>query len=236
MEIYQFLITLLLWIMAKKQLTLLQQKYLDVAKLFHWGRQIDFTAWFTGVWNPRNKQTETTLPQLVEMKELYSRWYHGQLIYTTSKRASDLHVPHGLTCTRAAIRLKHAIECEFIPERFFRGWRFEIVPEFAFMTDKAGIAFEYSTKNNFKRPSLMRRKLQKYRETLARFEETFDVRPVVLFVIDAPIYEVKRFAKYGDANFYFTDARSFFGVDMKAQLTSSIYIWGGDGDTYSLRS
>lgn len=218
-----------------KELTLLQQKYLEVAQLFHWGRQVDFTAWFTGEWNPRNKNTESVMPRLVEANKLQTMLWGNKLIYTTSKRASSKHVPHGLACTRVMILLKHSTEGEFVSEKYFRATRFPIVPEFALRTEKKALLVEFSTSDNFKRSSVMRDKITRYRQSLPKFADTFGVQPLVLFIVEAPRFAAIRLARSGDENFYFVDAKSYLSLPMGNQLTAPIYIWGGDGQTYPLK-
>jgi len=144
--------------MPKKKLTVLQAKYLEVADLFLWGRQIDFTAWFTGLWSPRNKQSETILPQLERLNVIHSKWYGGQKVYTTSKRESDAHIPHGLVCTNALLRFKLSGGGEFIPEGFFREKMFKAIPEWAVRYESNMILFEYSTPDNFRRKRTMKDK------------------------------------------------------------------------------
>jgi hypothetical protein len=81
----------------------------------------------------------------------------------------------------------------------------------------------------------MKRKVAAYQRELARFESVYD-NPFYLFVIEAPQIEVKRFACELGPNFYATSAKEFFCVPKSKQLTSGIYIWGGDGKTYPLEN
>lgn len=218
------------------QMTLLQQKYLIVAELFHWGRQVDFTAWFTGEWNPRNKETESVMPRLVEANKVYARNWGKRLIYTTSKRASSKHILHGLACTRAMIYMKHATKSEAVSEKYFRANKFNIVPDFACWGQNSVLLVEYSTNNNFRRTSVMRSKIRAYRQTLPRFADAFGANPLVLFIVDGPPFGVKRLARSADENFYFTDAQSYFDTPLGHTLTQPIYTWGGDEETYPLKN
>jgi len=222
--------------MPKKRLTVLQAKYLEVADLFLWGRQIDFTAWFTGLWSPRNKRTETILPQLERMNVIHSKWYSGQKVYTTSKRESETHIPHGLVCTKALLRFKFSGGGEFIPEGFFREKRFKAIPEWAVKYEKNMILFEYSTADNFRRKRMMKDKIKSYEQELDKFAQTFQVKPYVLFLLGAPRHRVENFGYvFGDENFFFVDQHTFFSVPVTEQLTREIYIWGRDGEVIPLK-
>ncbi len=79
----------------------------------------------------------------------------------------------------------------------------------------------------------MNEKLIAYRRELDKFQAVFD-NPFYLYVIEAPKHEVRMFVQKMDENFYAVDAPTFFGIPKGEQLTSPIYYWGGDGQTYPL--
>ncbi len=221
--------------MPQKRLTLHQRQYLDVAELFLWGRQIDFTAWFTGQWQSRSKLTETILPELEELNVINSKWFKGMKVYTTSKKQSNAYIPHGLESTKAIIRFKLSREGEFIPEKFFRGLKFKAVPEWAIKYPKGIILFEYSTADNFRRKDLMKKKVARYKNDLHRIEKVFKTQPIVLFLLQASEFQVEHFANQnGGENIFYVDHKTFMETPIGKQLSSPIYIWGGDRKTYPL--
>ena len=82
----------------------------------------------------------------------------------------------------------------------------------------------------------MDKKIVGYKKLLHFFAEHFEREPIVLFVFDAPDYEIVNFLKRksGLKSFYFTDHKSFFDVDTANLRTAPIYIWGGDLKKYPL--
>jgi hypothetical protein len=131
------------------------------------------------------------------------------------------------------------MDAEFVPERFFRGQGFKAVPEWAILfVLKVILLFEYSTSDNCRRTRLMRKKINTYKSNLSAFEEYFEAKPVVLFLLEIPAHAIPAFvARHGpgiDA-FYFTDLASFMNVEPGKQLSAPIYTWGRDGKKYSLR-
>lgn len=215
-----------------KELTLYQQKYLSLAELFLWAEGLDFTEWILGT-RTRWKRTEYTLPRLVRGGKLRTVRHGKKLVYTASKKASTQHIDHGLACTRALLRFKKSKKGVYVAESYFKRHGYKSIPEWGIVYPNGTLLFEYTTADNFRRVKAMNRKVDVYRKEVKKFQGVFD-KPFYLFVIEAPRYEVKRFAEKLDGHFYAVDASSFFNVTKKEQLTTPIYIWGGDGQTYPL--
>ena len=77
-----------------------------------------------------------------------------------------------------------------------------------------------------------------YRQYLSRFMDYFDNDVSLLFIFEAPTHKVQQFANLhavpNDAFVYFTSLASLLNAPPAALLTSPLFIWGGDGQTYSL--
>ena len=131
------------------------------------------------------------------------------------------------------------MDAEFVSERFFRRQGFKAVPEWAILFLLTAILlFEFSTADNCRRTRLMKKKVATYKTSLSTFEDYFDTRAIVLFVLELPRHSIPAFvAQHGSGieAFYFTDLASFMNVEMGKQLSAPIYIWGGDGKKHPLR-
>lgn len=209
-----------------------QLQFISAAELFLWAEGLDFTEWILGT-RKRWKRTEYTLPRLVRGGKLFSVRFGKKLVYTAGRRASVEHISHGLACTKSLLRFKHSGEGAYVSERYFKRHGYQTIPEWGIVYPNGTLLFEYSTADNFRRVKAMNEKLIAYRRELERFQAVFD-NPFYLFVIEAPKQEVRRFVQKMDENFYAVDAPTFFGIPKKEQLTSPIYYWGGDGQTYPL--
>ena len=97
------------------------------------------------------------------------------------------------------------------------------------------VLFEFSTADNFRRKRLMEKKVDQY-QSVERFKDYFKAEPMVVFVLEAPRYEVEEFAREnkGDS-IYYTDLESFMNV-VDDQMRAPIYIWGHDGVSYALKA
>jgi hypothetical protein len=217
-----------------KELTLLQEEYLNCAQLFLWAEALDFTEWILGQ-RKRWKRTEYTLPRLVKWRKLGAVNYGHKLVYTAGKKTSRQHIHHGLSCTKALLAFRHSKLGVFLPESQFRKYEHKAVPEWGIVYPNGTLLFEYSTADNFRRFGSMKRKVAAYEKELARFENVFD-NPFYLFVIEASHIEVQLFAKELGPSFYATSAQEFYSVPKGKQLSTSIYIWGGDGKAYPLEN
>ena len=220
-----------------KALSTTQQEYLKAAEVFLCANAQDFTAWFTGH-RKRWKRTEYNLPRMVAKGALTRIRYGRRYVYRLARKRPihKAHVLHGLISTKALLRFKQSVEAQFLAENFFKGQGFTCIPEWAAVLAKTVIYFEYSTADNFRRTGMMKEKLNEYKDNIPHFEDYFEKRALVLFVFDASTFRVANFAeRYGqNPNFYFTDLTSFTGVPYDKQLTTPIYIWGGDRKTYAL--
>lgn len=214
-------------------ITLNQQVILDWAYLFHWADRSDFVRAIMGR-DTRLKGVERNLPVLVKRKLLKRKRYEGKYVYALpGKFGSSLNgLVHGLFCTDALVRFHLSKRGQYVSERDFRARRFNPVPEFGvrYNGDEAVILlFEYSTSNNFKRKKLIGKRLQAYKESLGKFANEFSAEPYVVWVIDAPEWEVEAFAsKHDHNNFYFASERDFYSVAYGEQLSKPIYIWRGE--------
>lgn len=214
------------------RLTLFQEQFMSVAELFLWAEGLDFTEWILGT-RTRWKRTEYTLPKLVRGRKLRAVRFGKKLVYTAGRRASIEHISHGLACTKSLLRFKHSGEGAYVSESYFKRHGYQTIPEWGIVYSNGTLLFEYSTADNFRRTKKMNEKLIAYRRELQRFQAVFD-NPFYLFVIEAPKHEVRKFVQKMDENFYAVDAPTFFGIPKREQLTSPIYYWGGDGQTYPL--
>lgn len=197
-----------------------------------WADALDFTQWLKGE-RVRWKRTEYTLPRLVRRGHLKATRYGRRLVYTTATRSSSQHIPHGLACTKALLRFKESKKGLYIGEGFFRRHSFKAIPEWGIVYPNGTLLFEYLTADNLRREKHMRQKIENYRRELRRFESVFH-KPFYLFVIEAGSEEVRLMARKTDERFFLSDAKSFFSLPKGEQLSNSIYVWGGDGRTYSL--
>jgi len=214
-----------------------ESAYLKVAECLVCAEALDFTEWFTGE-RKRWKRTEYTLPRLVYKRLLQTEPFGRKLVYALPGTKSHYQgrLRHDLSCTRIILKLSVTGE-EVISERYFRQQAFRPVPDGGILFDHSLLLFEFSTAQQFKKKAEMRRKMRAYRRHLSKFEEYFAAEVVVLFIIEAPRYEVKQFVQAGrkqDWAFYFVDFPSFLRVEKCAQLTAPIYISGGDQKEYPL--
>lgn len=220
-----------------KRLTPTQEEYRKVAELFLWATQRDFTQWFTGEAKPW-KRTQYNLPRMVRKGALTAVRYGKKLVYSTGKKraGNTADIEHGLICTESLLRFKSARVGDFIPESFFRTINLGCVPEWGVIYGNTLVVYEYCTFDNFRRTRLMKKKVNTYRKSKAKFETYFDKNLIVLFVFETFRYSVINFVeKNGNGSFiYFCDLRTFMSVDAGKQLTSNIYLNGADCVSYPL--
>ncbi len=240
------------------------QYYLDAAAVFHYATKEHFNLLLTGS-SGRNTRTEVVLLRLSRRKYLVAIMYGKKLVYVIRRKAKgknmddlEMHpkIAHGLACTEGLVRFWRArTEGEMIAERFFYGCG--IVPEWGIRyPDGKMLLFEFSTKSNFQFSGLMNGKLNAYRRNLEKVEEKFQVKAIVVFVLDVPRITVERYvgtlkrdvgsdasgipsaSSEGDGfpfdPFYFVDNETFLSVPIGDQLKAPIYFWM-DGKEYPLR-
>jgi hypothetical protein len=84
----------------------------------------------------------------------------------------------------------------------------------------------------------MKRKVRQYKKHLPLFECFFEAPAIVLFILDIPRCDVKRFINEVETGeiFYFTDLASFMQTPKGKELDTPIFLWGGDKKEYPLRS
>jgi len=213
-----------------------QQTILDWAYLFQWAGKDDFERAITGRAG-RTKVIEYNLPRLVKRRKLKTKKiksFGNRLFYSLvgNRKTSDNAVVHGLYCTDALIRFHLSKNGDYVSERDFRARRFKPTPEFGVRYEDgkgALLLFEHSTADNFRRKQLIDKKIDSYSKGLDQFKKGYCAEPFLVYVIDAPNWEVEELArKWDHNNFYFTDATQFYSVPYGEQLSAQIYIWRGE--------
>ena len=229
-----------------RKLTNLQEKYVEVARVFHWAYMKHYVLMFTGK-DERNKQTERVLPALTRSRNLVAIKYGKPLIYAIPQflsivPGSDAYYPlnpyHGLWCTEGLVRFVRAdTDCELYPENYFKSNRFGVVPEWGIKYEKGTVLlFEFSTASNFYLRGNVQGKITRYTKYMQKFKDKMGHEPIVVFVLDIPRAEVVEFVKNSNPEyqFFFTDAHTFKTVPIGGQLTEPIYFWC-NGKEYPLR-
>lgn len=226
--------------------------YIEASQVFHWATKRHFQLWFTGQESKRHRRTESVLKRLVKRGKLRSLMYGKKLIYIAPKKVKgkkmdELYglskVVHGLACTEALVRFYRShMDGTVVAERFFYGCG--SVPEWGIIYPEGTmLLFEYCTKHNFLFSGKIKGKLQAYRNNLEKIEKKFQVKAVVVFVLDVPKEVVERFVlgerhvgsvAGAPPNAFFVDQETFLKVPMGEQLKSPIYYWS-DGKQYPLR-
>ena len=208
-----------------------------------WFDQKDMAEWLIGA-RKRAKFVEYHLPKLVAQKKLIAVQFGRKLVYRVYRPHNNgiHHLTHDLMCTKLIIRFGNQNAGEIVSELFFleEKERFGCIPDWAVLYSSMVLLCEFSTADNFRRTHIMSRKLQAYRKYLHRFINYFDTDVSVLFIFDAPRNKVREFATIyaipDDPFFYFTDLTSLKEAPKAKLLTSPLYIWGGDGGSYTLTS
>ena len=216
-------------------MTIGKDQYLKAAQLFYWATVAQYAAWFTGSY-ARHYRSEVMLKRLAQEGKL--RTYQGSKfspIYYAAPRVKNTEIAHGVACTEGLVRFFRSDPSGIvIPSRHFRG--LGNVPEWGIQYASGSLLlYEFCTADNFRR--VLKTKLRKYQGNLAKIEEKFKARAVVVFVCDVTRARVKSFIERcgpsGEA-FFFTDYAAFKAVVLGQQLTAQIYLWE-DGKEYPLR-
>ncbi len=206
-----------------------------------WFYQQDLAEAITGE-RKRVKAVEYHLPRLVKKKKLTAVRDGKRLAYKYSGQEgkSKTNLKHDLICTKLILKFLLQGEGEVVAERFFQEskGRFGLVPDWAVLFKNSILLCEYSTADNCSRKRLMKNKVKQYKKRLPSFESFFEAPAAVLFILDVPRHEVKRFVNETESGdiFYFTDFALFINTARGEELDAPIYIWGGDGTSYPLRS
>jgi hypothetical protein len=208
-----------------------RQDFEKAGQGFHTATREHYTIWFTGE-TERWKKAEVMLPRLVKLGKLVAHDYSKKLVYTVPRRCRGIlpNIEHGLGCTEGLVRFwRSDMNCRVIPEQRFKG--FKVVPEWGLLypTGKL-LLYEFSTRDNAMRSGLISRKVHLYEKYLADIEKEFTAQATVVFVLDIPREKIRP-----EGDYFFTDYQSFKSVPIGWQLTVTIYLWGRDGQAYSLR-
>lgn len=203
--------------------------------------QTDMAEWLTGS-RKRVKAVEYHLPRLVAQQKLLAVRHGRKLVYRLACAHPDgaYHLKHDLMCTKIILRFGALADVEIVSEMFFQEEkdRFGCIPDWAVRFPSIVLLCEFSTADNFRRIRLMQQKLQAYRRYVPRFADYFESDVLVLFVFDVPPNKVQQFvhsfAVPDDTFAYFTDLASLMAISQVELLTAPLFIWGGDGRSYSL--
>jgi len=213
--------------------------YLRAAQLFHWATRDHYVEWFTGEVK-RHRRTEVMLPRLVKQGKLRVKKYGKKYVYSAPRRVKGMKKPliyHGLGCTEGLIRMAWSNrDCTIIPERMFKGMG--NVPEWGIRYNHGKLLlYEFSTRSNFELGVVMN-KVKRYQATLPSIEGRFKGEALVLFVVDVERDRLQTYIekKHPDGPYFFVDYETFTSVPLGKQLDAKIYLWGEDGQPYSLKN
>jgi hypothetical protein len=228
-------------------LTIYQQKYLDVAGVLPWATKLHYTLWFTGS-EKRHKTTERVLPALVKKGLMVTAKHGKRKIYATAEKLK-IHIPkgakepvvrlqdpfHGLGISEIAVRMilskPYGVA---IGEKEFKKMNLGVVPDCGILNSTATLV-EFQTIHSADQPGNLKRKIERYESAMPKIEQFFGKKVIVLFVYDIPDYRLRMMIEdICLENYYFTDYSSFVSVPYRKQLSTDIYIWGYDKQTYSL--
>lgn len=220
--------------------TIGKDDYLEAAQIFNWATKEHYILWFTGRLD-RHRRTEVILPRLVKKGKLKSYRYGKRFIYIAPRMGRNnrvyYNIEHGLACTEGLVRIwRSKMDGIIIVERHFRG--LGSVPEWGIrFPNKKLLLYEHCTENNFTHAGMIKGKVTKYLENLPDIESKYQGEGIVLFVLDVDRKRVESFVSRNKPigePFFFTDYQTFIKVPIGKQLSTTIYIWGVDGDTYPL--
>lgn len=219
--------------------TISTDAYLQAAQIFNWATREHYTVWFTGKAD-RHRRTEVMLPRLVKKGKLQAVKYGNRLVYCAPKlKRTDRKLPesieHGLGVTEGLVRLwRSSPNGTIIPSRYFRG--LGCIPEWAIQYDYSTLLYEFSTRDNFYQA--LQEKMRRYTECLEKIQERIGTKILVLFNLAVPRGNVLKWvAKYHpEGPFMFTDDQTFRSISLGEQVSAPIYLWGGDGQSYPLKT
>jgi hypothetical protein len=219
--------------------TLSKEDYLKAAQVFDWATREHYTVWFTGK-TDRHRRTEVMLPRLVEKGKLRAVRYGNRLVYCAPKyKRSDRILPelinHGLGVTEGLVRIwRSDMSGAIIPSRFFRG--LGSIPEWGMQFENSVLLYEYSTRDNFYQT--IKEKVKRYNDSLEKIQQRLGKKVVVVFNIAVHRGNLLGWIlKYQpDGPFMFIDEQTFNSMPIGKQLITPIYLWGGDGQPYPLKT
>ena len=201
-----------------------QREYLKVTQKFHWATMEQYVKWFTGEVK-RHGRTEIVLRRLSDNGKIIRQRYGKRYVYAAKRRRGYTKIYHGLVCTECLIRIYRSKIGRVIQESKFYGCG--SIPEWGIIYNPTILLFEFCSIDNFKRKGRMSAKINKYHQNLTKIEDTFEAKPVILFVIENDRDKVREFVEsempLGD--FAFTDFSTFLRVPMGGALKSTIYFW-----------
>lgn len=114
-----------------------------------------------------------------------------------------------------------------------------MVPDWGVIIKNKMLLCEFSTRDNFSRAAVIRTKMRNYVESQYDIEKKFGIEvPAVLFICDVSKNEIIQFIENTDCDriFMFCDYETFKNIPIGENLTSPIYIWGVDGESYPLKN
>ena len=219
--------------------TISKDDYLQAAQIFDWATREHYTVWFTGK-TERHRRTEVMLPRLVKKGKLQAVKYGNRLVYCAQKyKRPDRKLPesidHGLGVTEGLVRFwRTGVDGTIIPSRFFRG--LGCVPEWGIQYDHSILLYEFSTRDNFYQA--LQEKVRRYTEFMEKIQERVGTRILVLFNLAVPRGNVLRWVTryHPEGPFMFTDDQTFRSIPIGEQMLAPIYFWGGDGQSYPLKT
>lgn len=214
-----------------------KRKILEMANVLHWFSYKDACFWFTGSEEERVKFLEDNLPEMVAEGLLKLVKRKSNKNYYTSW-AQPAHLRHGLICSKSFLRIYAANPTgEAIGENEFRAQKFGVVPEWGIVYPNGTmILYEFCTADNAGRNGLVVKKTNFYRKYLDRIETHFDSKAIVVLLLDTKDALKHATASLGAHFAYYVDLQTFAKVKTGDHLTAPIYIWGGDGNKYPLKT
>jgi hypothetical protein len=221
-----------------------RKKYREIGQVFHWAYREHYVRFFKGE-DGRHSRSEKILPELVKKGNLIAVPHGKKLAYSVPRRCRGkkaktfYRIEHGLACTECLVRVWLSdTKGEIKGEHKFR--QYKIVPEWGIIyPSNRALLFEFSTEDNFSRIKLIEQKIERYVVNLKKIADDMNCRDAfVLFVAEASRDKLKEFVRAHNylEDFFFTDYRTFLSVSTRKQLTTPIYIWGGDGKEYPLEN
>lgn len=195
--------------------------------------------WFTGK-TDRHGRTAVMLLRLEKKKKLLvvkigNRKFYLKPKYSRIDRKLPTSIEHGVGVTEGLVRLwRSDMTGIIIPSRFFRG--LGCIPEWGIQYDQSTLLYEYCTRDNFYQA--LREKVRRYTECLEKIQGRLGTKILVLFNLAVPRSNVLTWVTryHPEGPFMFTDDQTFRTIPIGEQMTAPIYFWGGDGQSYPLKT
>lgn len=183
----------------------------------------------------RHRGIERLLPYLVAKGKLVSYPFQKKLAYIVPRLAKksgiEFRIEHGVGCSECKVRLWLADRsAELVPERRFKG--FSVWPDGGLIYPNGWLLmYEFSTQDNARRLGILRYKAHRYLQLVKEKHQ-------VLFVMDLPANKVEAVVEKMPSHeaFWYVDFATFRSIPLAESLLAPVYINGGNGNKYSLRS